>query len=100
MSRLLRKVDYQVTTADSKATALTAAGEDFDLLISNIDLPDGTGLKPAREFLARRPVRGIALTGYGSESDTEETRRAGFAAHLTKPIQLRDADDVIRQVDR
>ena len=99
MSRLLRRLDYGVTTADSKASALAAAaGQDFDLLISDIGLPDGTGLELMRELLARRPITGIALTGYGTESDVEMTREAGFAAHLTKPINMQDVEAVIRRL--
>ena len=102
MSWLLRKLDHRVTTADSKAAAAlaAAAGQDYDLLISDIGLPDGTGLELMRELLARRPIRGVALTGYGSESDIEDTRRAGFEAHLTKPIKFRDVEEVIRQLAR
>ena len=99
MSRLLRRLDHRVTTADSKAAALTAAeGEAFDLLISDIGLADGTGLELMRELLARRPIKGIALTGYGLDSDIQATRSAGFDAHLTKPIKFGDVEDVIRQL--
>jgi signal transduction histidine kinase/CheY-like chemotaxis protein len=101
MSRLLRKLDHRVTTADSKAAALGAATrQEFDLLISDIGLPDGTGFDLMRELLARRPLKGIALTGYGSESDIERTREAGFSAHLTKPINLAGLQAVIDQVRR
>ena len=101
MSRLLRTLDHQVTAADSKAAALAAAaGQAFDLLISDIGLPDGSGLELMGELLAQRPIKGIALTGYGLESDIEETRRAGFAAHLTKPIKFGDVAEAIRQLAR
>ncbi|CAA9377467.1 MAG: hypothetical protein AVDCRST_MAG64-389 [uncultured Phycisphaerae bacterium] len=99
MSRLLRRLDHRVTIADSKAAALTAAdGEAFDLVISDIGLPDGSGLELMRELLARRPIKGIALTGYGLDSDVQATRSAGFDAHLTKPIKFGDVEEVIRQL--
>ncbi len=98
MSRLLKRLDHDVTTADCKASALAAAADgSFDLLISDIGLPDGTGLELMREMLARRPIRGIALTGYGTEGDIERTREAGFVAHLTKPINFKQLEAVIRQ---
>ena len=99
MSRLLRRLDHRVTTADCKAAALTAAAEQpFDVVISDIGLPDGTGLELMRELLAQRPISGIALTGYGTESDIEDTRAAGFASHLTKPINFKDIEAVLRRV--
>jgi len=98
MSRLLRRLDHQVTTAESKSAALAAADEnEFDLLISDIGLPDGTGLELMRELLARRPIRGIALTGYGMESDVRQSRDAGFTAHMTKPINFQDLVVIIER---
>ena len=64
------------------------AGE-FDLIISDIGLPDGSGLDLMRRLRAgagRSPA--IALTGYGMEEDIRRSREAGFAAHLTKPIDF------------
>jgi CheY-like chemotaxis protein len=99
MSRLLRTLDHRVTTADSKGAALAAAArEPFDVVISDIGLPDGTGLELMRELLAERPVKGIALTGYGTDSDIADTRAAGFAAHLTKPIDFQALAAEIRRL--
>ena len=89
MARLLKMLKHRVTTADSVKTALAASdANQFDLLISDVGLPDGTGLDLMRELLRRGPIRGVAVTGYGMESDIEETRQAGYIAHLTKPINL------------
>jgi len=89
LSRLLRKLEHNVLTADSVRTALASAAENkFDLVISDVGLPDGTGTDLMRELLKLQSIRGIALTGYGSESDLRETREAGFSAHLTKPINF------------
>lgn len=90
MSRLLRSRDYHVSTAGSVAAALAVAeAEPFDVLISDIGLPDGTGLDLMRHLLKRRPIIGIALSGYGTASDIQQTREAGYTTHLTKPIDLR-----------
>jgi signal transduction histidine kinase len=100
MSRLLRKLDHRVTTAESKSAALAAAAtNDFDLLISDIGLPDGTGLELMRELLATRPIRGIALTGYGMESDVRQSKDAGFTAHMTKPINFQELVGIIERGD-
>lgn len=97
MSRLLRRLEHRVTTADSVGAALAAADRDrFDLLISDLGLPDGTGLDLLRELVKRQPIRGIALTGYGMESDIEQTRAAGYSTHLTKPIDFKRLEAAIR----
>ncbi|MBV8780820.1 MAG: response regulator [Phycisphaerae bacterium] len=89
MSRLLRKLQHDVVTAESVADALrVAAAENPALLISDVGLPDGSGLDLMRELRQRQVIRGIALTGYGSESDYRQTLEAGFSAHLTKPIDF------------
>jgi CheY-like chemotaxis protein len=99
MSRLLRKLEHQVTTATCVSTALEAAAlEEFDLLISDVGLPDGTGLELMKELLTRRPIKGIALTGYGMESDIQQTHEAGFQRHLTKPINFIDLQEIIQEM--
>jgi signal transduction histidine kinase/DNA-binding NarL/FixJ family response regulator len=73
-----------------------AAGT-FDLLISDIELPDGTGLELMRE-LRSRGVPGIALSGYGSTDDVQLSQDAGFALHLIKPIVADTIDAAIARV--
>jgi CheY-like chemotaxis protein len=99
MSRLLGKDEHRVTTATSVSTAMkAAAADDFDLLISDIGLEDGTGLELMKALLARRPIKGIALTGYGMESDIQKTREAGFGRHLTKPINFVELQTAIQEM--
>jgi chemotaxis family two-component system sensor kinase Cph1 len=106
MSRMLGESRHAVTTATGVGTALAAAttaaaaaGDGaFDLLISDVGLDDGSGLDLMRELLKRRPVKGIALTGYGTASDVAATRAAGFAAHLTKPVDFGQLQDTIVEV--
>ena len=99
MSRLLRTLEYRVTTATCISTALkVAAAEDFDLLISDMRLPDGSGMQLIKELLARRPIKGIALSGYGEESDIQQTKEAGFQKHLTKPINFLALQAAIQEV--
>lgn len=99
MARLLRRRGYDVTTADSVASALAEAERaPFDLLVSDIGLPDGSGLDLIRTLRARRPVPGIALSGFGMEDDLRRSLDAGFAAHLTKPIDFGTLETTIRQV--
>ncbi len=102
MARLLRGLGHEVTTAGTITAALerVEAG-DFDLIVSDIGLPDGTGLEMMRRIVARRgPVPAIALTGYGMEDDIQRSREAGFTAHMTKPIDFPKLGAMIRQVAR
>jgi CheY-like chemotaxis protein len=99
MKRLLAKRGYAVQAATSVAEALRmAANHSFDVLISDIGLPDGTGLQLMRELGARRPVKGIALTGFGMEEDVERSREAGFIEHLTKPINMEQLQAALDRV--
>jgi PAS domain S-box-containing protein len=95
LARVLRSLGHEVSPADSVGSALEAArGAEFDLLISDLGLPDGSGLEIMRSL---SPIPGIALTGYGMEDDVSRTRAAGFAAHLTKPV---DAGLLESMIDR
>ena len=102
MARLLRGLGHEVMTAGTIATALEAleTGE-FDLIVSDIGLPDGSGLDLMRRLGAcHRPVPAIALTGYGMEEDIRSSQAAGFTAHLTKPIDFSKLEAMIWQVAR
>jgi PAS domain S-box-containing protein len=91
MARLLRRLGHEA--------ASTYANGTFDLIISDIGLPDGTGLDLMRRAVALRgPIPAIALTGYGMEEDIRRSREAGFTAHLTKPIDFTKLESMIRQV--
>ena len=89
MERLLRRIGHRVTGVTSVASATAAARQDgFDLLISDLGLPDGSGLDVMRQLRDRYEGRAIALTGYGMDSDVAASREAGFAVHLTKPVDV------------
>ncbi len=90
MSRCLVRYGYHVRAADSVGAALQAADdEEFDLVVSDIGLPDGSGLDLMRRLRETRRLRGIALSGYGMDEDVRRSHDAGFAAHLTKPVDLK-----------
>ncbi len=90
-SLLLRRAGHEVTTAGSVAEAQAVAeGASFDLLISDISLPDGNG----RQLLGRLrerggPGLGIAMSGFGSDEDIQASLDAGFDVHLVKPFDSR-----------
>jgi PAS domain S-box-containing protein len=97
LAQLLSRRHYQVATAGTAAEALAAAANTcFDLLISDIGLPDGNGNDLMTTLAATQGIKGIALTGYGMERDVIRTREAGFHTHLTKPIRMESLERAIR----
>jgi PAS domain S-box-containing protein len=101
MADLLSLNGHQVTTAGSVAEALTLAADGaFDFVISDLGLPDGSGLDLMRELSARHGLRGIALSGYGMEDDIRQSLEAGFLKHLTKPVNLPALQATLREVAR
>ena len=84
---------------DRVSAALAAAEKArFDLLISDIELPDGTGLELMHSLGGGRSLPGIAISGFGSEEDLQDSAHAGFAEHLTKPIDLNSLESAIWRV--
>ncbi len=99
MSKLLRSLGHRVIGATTVASAADAANHDgFDVIISDLGLPDGSGLDVMRQLRDRYAGRAIALTGYGMESDVAASREAGFAEHLTKPVDLAALQAAIQRV--
>ena len=100
--RLLRHYGHNVFTAESVERALAvAATHSFDLVISDLGLPDGNGIDLMRQLAKNYGLRGIALSGYGMPEDRAKTKQAGFLAHLVKPInfdQLQSALQVFAPV--
>ena len=90
---------HDVRTAGRLASALREAGEhEFELLISDIELPDGSGLELMWKLRDRGPIKGIALSGFGSSDDIDQSLSAGFAEHLTKPVDFRRLEEAIQHV--
>ena len=95
----LSLLGYEVRTANSLRTALAAAQDgQYDLIVSDLELGDGTGLDLLRSIGPGRTARAIALTGYGSEEDRKICLEGGFETHLTKPIETRHLGEAIRNI--
>ena len=97
LERLLTRAGHSVTTAMTVAGALaTAAGPvRFDAVISDVGLPDGTGFDLMEKLQITYGLRGIALSGYGMDEDLRRSREAGFAMHLTKPIDFAQLEQAL-----
>jgi signal transduction histidine kinase len=99
LETLLLRRRYETSSASTIAEARSlAAARPFDILISDIGLPDGTGFDLMAEMRSRYAMRGIALTGYGMEEDIERSQSAGFFVHLTKPIHVQSLDKALAQL--
>ena len=97
LRRILEHNGFSVAHADSLARARELVGaQKFDVIISDLGLPDGNGLDLMRELHSAHGLPGIALSGFGSDEDRAGSFAAGFSEHLTKPVdwpQLRSALD-------
>ena len=99
---VLTHAGYSVVTAPSALAALKAARErQFDVIISDIGMPEMNGYQLARE-MRKMPgyetVPMVAVTGYSMFDDKERSTNAGFNAHMTKPIDPRALLDLIEQL--
>jgi PAS domain S-box-containing protein len=98
LGRILRNAGFEVTHAGTMADARArAASNRFDLLISDLGLPDGSGLDLMKALRDTQGLKGIALSGFGTDDDIAASAAAGFAAHLTKPV---DWDRLRAEIER
>ena len=96
LENLLRKNFYEVSSADTAEGALElAAGNQFDLVISDVRLPDQSGLELMSKLKYHYNLRGIGLSGYGMEEDIAQAHAAGFIQYLTKPVRFDQLKELI-----
>jgi len=101
LARLLRTLGYQVETCGTVADAVRLAREKtFDLLLSDIGLPDGSGIDVIAQVRQHSTMPAIALTGFGMERDVESYRQAGFNNHIAKPVTFQKLEELINQLRR
>ncbi len=94
---LLEHHGYEVKAAATAQEAIDIANTwNYDLLISDIGLPDLSGFDLLARLRTRRTTPAIALTGFGMEQDVQRARDAGFDQHLTKPIQFERLEQAIQ----
>ena len=96
LALVLERRGHKVWTAPNlEAARGLAEGRSFDLLISDIELPDGSGLTLMRELKGSQGLPGIAMSGFGSEEDVRLSLSAGFRRHLAKPVDVQTLDAAI-----
>lgn len=99
LERILIRWGHDVATAGSVSEGVERAAEfQPQLLISDIGLPDGTGVDLLAQVTRSDEFQAIAMSGYGMESDLEQTKAAGFRDHLVKPVSADRLKEAIQRL--
>ena len=99
LGRLLTLRGHEVVAAHTMRAGMAAAKDRrFDLLISDVGLPDGNGMELLGHLRANSNIPGIAISGFGTDADIEKSLEAGFSEHLVKPVQLEKLEAAIARV--
>ena len=85
-------VHAATSIADARARIFIT---DFDVLLSDISLTDGESWTLMREVSAKKPIYGIAMSGFGMPGDRQKSREAGFRHHLVKPFLPEELDAIL-----
>ncbi len=87
LRKFLTTIGYKVYVAPDVASARALAKAiEFDVLLSDLRLPDGTGWDLMQELSATKPVNAIAISGHNTDTDIERSRKVGFLDHIAKPL--------------
>jgi len=99
LQKLLEARGHKVTATHDMHSALDRAEKDhFDLIISDVGLPDGNGTELMTRLGVASRIRGIAMSGFGTNADREKSLAAGFSEHLVKPITMERLEVAIQAV--
>jgi CheY-like chemotaxis protein len=99
MAHMLEDMGHNVVSANSVASAVDVlTREKFDLIVSDIGLPDGNGVSLIHAVRSFCHAPAIALTGYGMREDVERCLNAGFNKHVTKPVTFETLQQIIAEV--
>jgi PAS domain S-box-containing protein len=99
LSRLLNHFGHQISVADNRQSALEIMqSQKFDVVLSDIGLPDGSGYDVISEAKRKQPVKAVAITGFGTDEDIRRGKEAGFDFHLVKPIDFHELRSVLDKV--
>ena len=99
LSRLLTHFGHQISVAENTQSALEIMrSQKFDVVLSDIGLPDGSGYEVVSQAKRKHPVKAVAITGFGTDEDVRRGKEAGFDFHLVKPIDFHELRNVLEQV--
>ena len=98
LSRFLRRFGYKVDSVSSYESALEALNRSqFQVLLSDLSLPDGDGCDLVQEAKRRQDLKAVALTARSSDDDVKRGRAVGFDHYLTKPFDMHELRSVLGQ---
>ncbi len=99
---MLTKMGYKVTLFSSSLEAVSdfrRNPQNYDLVFTDMTMPDMTGAELAKEVLALRPELPVILsTGYSEIIDKDKAARIGIRKFMLKPIKRRHLSKVVREV--
>ena len=99
LTGLLGHFGHDISAADTVQSAKAfLEAKQFDAVVSDLGLPDGTGYEVIREAKKRQKLMGVALTARGEEDDVQQGREAGFDFHLTKPVDFAELRNVLGKI--
>lgn len=99
MAEILASHGHHVAVALSASAALELAkSQVFDVVVSDVGLPDASGYDLMQQLRELQSVKGIAITGSSGDDIEKRGRAAGFSAHLIKPVTMRRLEQVIDEV--
>ena len=99
LSRLLTHFGHQISVAENTQSAFEIMrSQKFDVVLSDIGLPDGSGYDVVSQAKRKHPLKAVAITGFGTDEDVRRGKEAGFDFHLVKPIDFHELRDVLDKV--
>ena len=97
LTLLLKRRGYEVRAATSIAEAVAASeGGTWDVLVSDMNLPDGSGVNLLGELPSPPTLGGIVVSGLSSDDDIDRVTAAGYKGYLSKPVDLDKLEAMIR----
>ena len=98
LARLLDHFGHEISVADCAQSALEIVeSKEFDVVLSDIGLPDGSGYEVIAQAKRKQPTKGVALTGFDKEEDIRRSKEAGFDFHLSKPVDFHELCMILTQ---
>src|SRR5437879_10722115 len=99
LSRLPTHFGHEISVAEGAQSAQEMIdSKEFDVVLCDIALPDGSGYDLIAEAKRKRPVKAVALSGFAATEDIERGREAGFDFHLAKPVDFHELRAVLGQI--
>lgn len=99
LGRVLERHGHTVVLAsDCRSAFELASNQKFDLLITDVGLPDGDGRTLLAQIRELYPIKGIILSGYGMANDIRASDHAGYDIHLIKPIDVEELTQAVNSI--